>query len=416
MKLLIFLSLFFYQTLHANILYPLPTHKFDFSTSAYNYNSSNLSKKRALASVITKAKTFFNKLSDLDSEPLNSQEDKDVYLYEQVGKKDLEGVKNALKIGADSTYIELDYFFKDITKLTETEQKIIEIIKEAQRIYHLKDQLNYGVRYTNLDKVIESLEKGADPNHRLHLNLPHLLQLALRYRALIQKLPLTEQHEKIVEALLKHGADPNLYSNDLPPLHLAVLLRSPKIVKLLVKHGAKVDFKHRKDVTPLLLVVDLLEAEKNFERYIGELNKNEIDLRSQEDSKLDIEITQALLDAGADINEKTLGGNTLLVNAAIEGHLEFALFLIEKGANLEEAIEIIKKRQDLLKNKNIYLEFLNRDKTFVKVERAFQLDRNNSVLEFLEKIKTLRQNFKKQLGEIKLHENDKASCQGAFGA
>ena len=358
MKLLIFLSLFFYQTLHANVLYPLPIHEFDFSTSAYN--SSNPSKKRALASVIDRVKTFFNKPSAPDSESLNSQ---------------------------------------------------IEIIKEAQSNRHdlyLKDKLADGVRNTILNNVIESLEQGADPNHRLHLNLPHLLQLALRYRKVIQKLPLTEQHEKIVEALLKHGADPNLYAKDFPPLHLAVLLRSPKIVKLLIKHGAKVDFKFNNDVTPLLLVVDPFETEKNFKQYIGGLNKNEIEFRDEKNLKLDKEITQALLDAGANIHEKTLGGNTLLVNAAIGGHLEFASFLvIEKGANLEEAIETIKK------DRNLLLKDIKVSKSLDTI-RTFQLDRNNSVLEFLENLKIIQQNSKTPSNEIDL-KTRKASCPGAFG-
>ena len=396
MKLLLFLSLFFYQTLHANILYPLPTHEFDFPTSAHNYNSSNTFKKRTLTAITDKAKPFVDDFISIEKS-LNIQVEKDVYLYKQVGKKDLEGVKNALKLGANPNHINLDSFFKNNSELTETEQKIIELIKTAPPNHHnlhLKNKLAAGVKNTILDNVIESLEKGADPNHRLYLDLPHLLQLALRDRNLIQELPLTEKREKIVEALLKHGADPNLYAKDIPPLHLAVLLRSPKAVKLLIKHGAKVDLKYNKDVTPLLLVVDLLETERNFERYIGGLNKNEIEFRNKENLKLDKEITQALLDAGADINEKTLGGNTLLVNAVIGGHLAFASFLIlEKGANPEEAIEIIKKHQ----------------------VSKHQLIVNKAALKFLENLKTLHQDLKKQLNEIKSSENDKNSCPGAFG-
>ena len=417
MKFLIFLSLFFYQTLHANILYPLPTHKFDFSISTYNYNSSNPSKKRTLASIIDRINTAIdNFLVPLVSPSIQSiQLDKNVYIYSKVLERDLKGVKYALKIGADPTYIELDYFFKDITKLTETEQKIIEIIKEAQRIYHLKDQLNYGVRYTNLDNVIKSLEQGADPNHRLHLRLPYLIQLALRYRDLIQEPPLTEENEKIVEALLKHGANPNLHINDLPALHLAVFLRNPKIVKLLIKYGANVNLKYNKDLTPLLLVVDPLRTKKNFKLYISVWRTGEFEIRKQKNLELDKEITQALLDAGANINEKTSNGDTLLVSATVEGHFEFASFLINKGANLEEAIETIKTYQNLLKNKNTSLKSLNIKETFSHVGKAIQVAKNTTAIQFLEDQKAIQQTLKKQLSEIKSPKNDKTSCPGAFG-
>ena len=413
MKLLIFLSLFFYQTLHANILYPLPTHKFDFSISTYNYNSSNPSKKRALASVIDKVKTFFNKPPSTRDAGLAAFRITDAF-HTAVVFKNLKGVRNALAKGADPTYnINIDTLYKDSPKLTKTEQKIIELVKAAQYVHKLNNELFYGVDDKNLDKVVEYLKQGADPNIRHYRNEPHLLQVALRNTHLIQELPLTEEHEKVVEALLKHGADPNLYFKDLPALHLAVFLRSPKIVKLLIKYGANVNLKYKKDVTPLLLVVNPLKTEKNFERYVDiGFNEEEFKLRNEENLELDKEITQALLDAGADINEKTLGGNTLLVNATIEGHSEFALFLVEKGANLEEAIEIIHKHQDLLKNKKIpesfFSEYLNSDKTF-------QLNKNNAALEFLENLKTLQQDFKKQIDEIKSPKNDKTSCPGAFG-
>ena len=335
MKLLLFLSLFFYQTLHANILYPLPAHEFDFSISTYNYNSSNPSKKRALASIITKSKTFIKKLlaplesiasiesknkylykravsRDLegvkialkigadpihvnlgllfkDSPELTETEQKiievikeaqssletfikDIYLDKRARDRDLEGVKIALEIGADSSYVTLYSLFEDSPELTETEQKIIEVIKEAQRVYYLNSNFFAEVNNAELDKVIEYLKKGADPNIRQYKTEPHLLQVALK-PWFVQKLPLTEEREKIVEALLKHGADPNLYAHDPPPLHLAVFLKNPKLVKLLIKYGAKVDLKYNKDVTPLLLVVDPLETERNFKQYIDKYAK-----------------------------------------------------------------------------------------------------------------------------------------------
>ena len=251
--------------------------------------------------------------------------------------------------------------------------------------------------------------------------------MALRDTLVVQKLPLTEKHEKVVEALLKYGADPNLYALDFPALHLAVFLRNPKIVKLLIKYGANVNFKYNNDVTPLLLVVDPLKTEKNFEQYINIYSETEFKFRNKENFKLDREITQALLDAGANINEKTLGGNTLLVNAVIGENLKFTEFLIGRGANLEEAIEIIHKHQDLLKNKKIPESLFS--KYLINAEKTFQLNKNNIALEFLEGIKTLRQKLRQELqtrfNETKSPENNKnnknnkknnknISCKEAF--
>ena len=476
MKLLIFLSLFFYQTLHANILYPLPAHKFDFSTSAYKHTSSNPSKKRTVASVITKSKTFIKKLlapieaiasiesknkylykravrRDLEgveialklgANPIyvnlsllfkNNSElteteqkiievikkaqsslgasTKDYYLYKRVKNRDLKGVKIAFEIGANPTEVILDSLFKDNPELTETEQKIIEVIKEAQYTHKLNYELSHGVRTTDLDKVIEYLKKGADPNIRHYKHASHLLQLALR-SGYLKKFPLIEEHEKIVEALLKHGADPNLYAKDLPPLHLAVFFRNPKIVKLLIKYGANVNFKYNNDVTPLLLVVNPLETEKNFEQYVKIYSKNEIEFRSKDHLELNKEITQALLDAGANINEKTLGGKTLLVNAAAGGKPDFAAFLIEKGANLEEAIKTIKAYQSFLKNENISLKSSYLPAANI-LKNEVQLSILQTSLQLFELQKSIDQRFKNR--EIKSPENDnkKPSCPGAFG-
>ena len=414
MKLLIFLSLFFYQTLHANILYPLPAHKFDFSTSAYN--SSNPSKKRTLASITTNAKRLLHFMTGLVfvPEPDFRIDTPNENFFRAVVSKDLEGVRDALAKGADPTYyVNTDNLYKDSPVLTETEQKIIEVIKEAQRVYYLNSNLSHGVRTTDLDKVIEYLKKGADPNIRHYSHASHLLQSALR-SGIVKKLPLIEEHEKIVEALLKHGADPNLYAKDLPPLHLAVFFKNPKIVKLLIKYGANVNFQYYNDVTPLLLVVDPLETEKNFEQYIRGYNEDEFKFRSKNHLELNKEITQALLDAGADINEKTLGGNTLLVNAAAGGKPDFAAFLIKKGANLEEAIKTIKAYQSFLKNENISLESSYLPAANI-LKNKVQLSILQTSLQLFEIQKSIEQRFKNR--EIKSPENDnkKPSCPGAFG-
>ena len=221
---------------------------------------------------------------------------------------------------------------------------------------------------------------------------------------------------------LKQGTDPNLYTGDIPLLHQAVFLRNPQAIKLLVEAGANVNFRYNNDITPLLLVVTPVDKSKeNFEQYITELIKDSKNkFRNQKNLKLDKEITQALLDAGADINAKALNGNSLLINALIREHTELASFLIEKGANLEEAIKVMENHiKDLIlgimlsqKVENQFLTFIlpkeNVESPYKKALTLFE-----GAYRFL-KDQLPQKNQPKSKSPQNNNNNNKPSCKGAF--
>ena len=122
-----------------------------------------------------------------------------------------------------------------------------------------------------LDNVVLLLEHGADPYHKVkggktclmmasqygHIDIVHLLlsskQVDIKRLINAQTeagwtaLALSYKHPKIVELLLEHGADPNLHTNDgWTPLLLACLEEGvPATVELLLKRKYQADIDHQ---------------------------------------------------------------------------------------------------------------------------------------------------------------------------
>ncbi len=108
--------------------------------------------------------------------------------------------------------------------------------------------------------------------------------------------------------LLEHGADVNAKETKggQTALMWAAANRLPDIVKLLVDHGADPRARSTRGFTPLL-----------FAAQQG-----------------DVESGRLLLQAGADVNDRSSGdGKTVLTVAAASGHKEFCVLVLEKGAD-----------------------------------------------------------------------------------
>ena len=134
---------------------------------------------------------------------------------------------------------------------------------------------------------------------------------------------------KIVELLLKAGA----YVNVSPlPLRCAIQAGYPGVVELLLKAGAEVDMIPSPLRGPLQnrhyeIIRMLVEAGADVkDGTSGPINLSQFYAEGA------TETVKLLLDHGADINASDSSGRTLLFKASYINNLEFARFLLQRGA------------------------------------------------------------------------------------
>lgn len=205
---------------------------------------------------------------------------------------------------------------------------------DSTELTELFDKLEAKAPYEQvLEEVQQALIRGANPNAR---RAEALLFFSAR-----------DDRGKIVEALLKAGANPNMGISsawiDLDrtrpakaglryPLHAAVCARNPNNVKLLLRYGAKTEVYgagFRGDTcsstaTPLAVCAEL--PYRTFPRARR--------LDDAEAEKRDIEIAGLLLGAGANIHwSRSNWKLTPLHLAAMTGKPQLAAFLVKRGAS-----------------------------------------------------------------------------------
>ncbi|MFI5186161.1 MAG: ankyrin repeat domain-containing protein [Chitinophagales bacterium] len=106
---------------------------------------------------------------------------------------------------------------------------------------------------------------------------------------------------------LENGADPNDTLNSYSALMAATLNGSPDQMKMLIDHGANVNFQSADSITALWLAVP------------------------------DWDKTKLLLDHGADVNHKIEGYGVLVKLAAMPGTIKLFHLLIDRGADLKKS-------------------------------------------------------------------------------
>uniref|UniRef100_A0A6P6XRZ9 Poly [ADP-ribose] polymerase n=1 Tax=Dermatophagoides pteronyssinus TaxID=6956 RepID=A0A6P6XRZ9_DERPT len=209
--------------------------------------------------------------------------------------------------------------------------------------------LHFAAGYNRIDVVEYLLEHGANVRAKDKGGLVPLHN-ACSYG-----------HFEVAELLLKKGA--NVNATDLwkyTALHEAASKGKIDIVKLLLRHGADVTKKNRDGDTPLDLVkpddveisdlllgnVAILDAAKKGElgrlmRLVSAENVNCRDSQGRNSTPLHLaagynnfEVTEFLLDKGADVNAPDKGGLIPLHNAASYGHLDIAALLIKHDTNV----------------------------------------------------------------------------------
>jgi ankyrin len=145
---------------------------------------------------------------------------------------------------------------------------------------------------------------------------------------------------ELVKMMLEHGANPNLQIKIVPPLRslrddrgpdavlqagTTPLARAAKggdveVVKLLLAHGANPTLPTVQGVTPMMMAAGT--------GYSGRDSRGRYQTEEQA-----IEITQMLLDAGADINHRANDGGTALHGAAGRGRNQLINLLVSHKAD-----------------------------------------------------------------------------------
>ncbi|XP_074640442.1 poly [ADP-ribose] polymerase tankyrase-1-like [Tubulanus polymorphus] len=163
-------------------------------------------------------------------------------------------------------------------------------------------------------------------------------------------------HSHVAELLVKHGACVNVADLwKFTPLHEAAAKGKFEICKLLLKHGADPHKKNRDGNTPLDLVKEgdtdvqdllrgdaaLLEAAKKgnlarVQKLATPENINCRDSQGRNSTPLhlaagynNVEVSEFLLENGADVNAQDKGGLIPLHNASSYGHVDIAALLIK---------------------------------------------------------------------------------------
>jgi hypothetical protein len=210
------------------------------------------------------------------------------------------------------------------------------------------------------------LEKGADPNSIL-------AGYTALHAALLQK------DERLVADLLAHGASPNTpllkstptrrESVDFyfspgfvgaTPFWLAARFRSPKIMALLVKHGADPMFVHyptyfigrnygdsrtllhEGPTTAVMAAAGIggeapIFAVDRLDRIAegAPVDSQRRELPSAEMEAVTLEAVRLAAERGVDVNVANADGNTALHAAAVRGYDTVVKFLVEKGAKVD---------------------------------------------------------------------------------
>jgi len=149
-----------------------------------------------------------------------------------------------------------------------------------------------------------------------------------------------DDHEEIVDLLLKKGADVNARTSwEATPLHLVARQGTRALMDLLIMRGADVNAETKDGDTPLHLAAangranqayDLLEKGAKV-NAINRFGNTPLLLAMGQSGSL---IIEALVKGGANLNFRTTRGDTALHLAAQAGRVGVVSALVEKGADI----------------------------------------------------------------------------------
>jgi ankyrin repeat protein len=151
-----------------------------------------------------------------------------------------------------------------------------------------RGRIHYAAEKGDIEKVIQLLDKGIDPNYRKIIHSP----TAIYYAA-------TQGHREIVKILINYGADVNLGIEEddaFNPLLAATINQHHDVIETLIEHGAS--------------------GGVHLAAFYG-----------------NIDTIRAYLSQGGNIHKRCNSGLSLVHLAALNGQRDTVKFLIENNAN-----------------------------------------------------------------------------------
>jgi ankyrin repeat protein len=252
----------------------------------------------------------------------------DVRLIEAVKDRDHETVRALLKQKADVNAREGDGATALHWAVVRDDVETVEGLLRAGANVNVTN--DYGVTPVSLactnrnaDVVKKLLAAGADPNAATAMGETALMTCTRTGSA------------DAVAALLDHGANnvnATEKSHGQTALMWAAAQENPDVVRVLLAHGADVRARSASHLLPVSLGGTgggFREAVLMPQRGVTPL------LFAARHGR--IESARLLLDAGADVNESAPNGDSALVTASFSGQGKFAAFLLERGANPNDA-------------------------------------------------------------------------------
>jgi ankyrin repeat protein len=224
----------------------------------------------------------------------------DLRLVNAAAEQDTVAVRALLKQGVDVNAARADGATALLWAAHFNDRETVDLLLGAGAKVNAADDhgvtpLSQACENTNLPMVEKLLEAGANSNAAQTSGLTPLM---------------TATHTgslPVVKALLAHGANVNAATTDTKDSALmwAIADRHPEIARALIDAHADIHAASRRGFTPLMFA-----ARNN-----------------------DIDVAKALIAGGVSVNETAPDGTHVLPFAIVSGQDEFALFLIEQGAD-----------------------------------------------------------------------------------
>jgi len=138
---------------------------------------------------------------------------------------------------------------------------------------------------------------------------------------------------EIAEFLLIHGANPNTCDdNGRSGLHDVAARGDEKGVRLLLKYGARIDIKDKRDALPCQYIPKDKE-ELLLPKLVPEDWADDTERLIDAASNWRVREVEDFLAGGADVNTTDAKGDSLLLLAAAEGDVDMVKLLLERGAD-----------------------------------------------------------------------------------